>query len=211
MELKQGAEIIPLPLKKGGTSISILSLVKKRVDDKTEFLMDGLTTNIADALFDEMRDLDEQEALTHHFNIMRTMKVGEEVYQTEFADLMHLCWLGFLKKMDESHLDELEEDVVPTIKQLSDRVSNHYKVLLLETRLRFQTLLKREIDRHPLCPDLFYRCFWQALKELDLTYGERVCVLTLFNRFVMDRYGQILAQVNRTLIELKVDTSSFDN
>lgn len=211
MEVKQGAEIIPLPLKKGGTSISILSLVKKRVDDKTEFLMDGLTVNIAEALFEEMRDLDEQEALTHHFNIMRAMKIGEEVYQTEFADLMNLCWLGFYKKVDDSHLDALEGEIVETINQLSERTSNHYKVLLQETRLRLQTLLKRKVDRHPFCPDLFYRCFWQALKELNLTYDERGCVLMLFHRFVMDRYGQILGLANRTLIELKVDTTQIDD
>ena len=207
MELKQGAEIIPLPLEKGRTGLAILALVKKRVDEKIEFLLSGLALNIADALFEEMNHLDEQQALNHHFNIMRAMKIGHEVYQIEFSDLMNETWLGFLNKMDESHIRIPEGEVAGKIEDYAARLTSHYKVLSQETRNRLQTLLGREVSRHPLCPELFYCCFWQALSELSLSYEERSYVLTLFHRFVMDRYGQILGLANRTLIELKVDVA----
>ena len=104
MEVKLSADIIPLPLKKGGTSAAILSLVRKRVDEKMEFLMCGLKENIADALFEEMADLDEQDALARHFNIMRVMKVDEEKYKAKakFEELTSRLCDTFPFEIDDS-------------------------------------------------------------------------------------------------------------
>lgn len=205
MEVNLGADVIPLPLKNGGTRAAILNLVRKRVDEKMEFLMCGLKENIADALFEEMTALDKQEALERHFNIMRVMKVDEAVYQTKFVELTSSLWNSFPVEMDDSLIDESFGKVAELSQRLSYRVANHYKVLIQETRRRFQTLLKRSVDAHPLLPEYYYRCFWQSLAELDLTYEERSFLMPLFHRFVMDRYGQIVLTANQTLIELKVD------
>ena len=167
--------------------------------------MHGLRENIADALFEEMRDLEHQNALSHHFNIMRSMKQGEQQYRDKFDQLMDRTWSLFRKEMEESHIAETSGDIVQNINALSKRTTNHYKVLIQETRYRFQTLLKRPIERHPLQPDLYYKCFWQAMSLMDISYQERSYVLALYHRFVMDRYGQVLGVANRTLIELKVD------
>ena len=107
--------------------------------------------------------------------------------------------------MDDSLISEPSGKVSGLAKQLSHRAANHYKVLIQETRRRFQTLLRRTVVLHPLLPEYYYRCFWQSLAELDLTYEERSFVMPLFHRFVMDRYGQIVSTANQTLIELKVD------
>lgn len=205
MEVNLSADVIPLPLKNGGTKAAILNLVQKRVDEKMEFLMCGLKENIADALFEEMTALDEQEALQRHFNIMRVMKVDEALYQTKFEELTSSLWNTFPVEMDDSLIDESFGKIAELNQRLSYRVANHYKVLIQETRRRLQTLLKRSVDAHPLLPEYYYRCFWQSLAELDLTYEERSFVMPLFHRFVMDRYGQIVLTANQTLIELKVD------
>jgi hypothetical protein len=205
MEVKKGALIIPLPLRNGGTQAAILGLVKKQVDDKTDFLITGLKENIADALFEEMGSLNEESALARHFNIMSAMKVDEALYREKFEDLINQIWLNFFSEMDASHVTEPSGEVSEEIDILSRRVANHYKVLIQETRFRFQTLLKRDVDDHPLMPKFYYKCFWQALETLPLSYEERSFILPLFHRFVMDRYGQILATANRTLIDLKVD------
>lgn len=207
MEVKQGADIIPLPLKNGGTSAAILGLVKRQVDDKTAFLFCGLKENVADALFEEMSEVAEQSALEHHFNIMRAIKVDESRYLDKFDELINQLWLNFYDKMDDSHIAMPSGPVAEQVRALSFRVSNHYKVLLQETQQRFQTLLCREISEHPLTPEVYYRAFWQSLAELDLTYRERSYVMPLFHRFVMDRYGQVLAVANNTLVNLRVDTS----
>ena len=205
MEVKQGADVIPLPLKKGGTAAAILNLVQKRVEEKTEFLMCGLKENIADALFEEMIALNEQEALQRRFNIMRIMKVDEAKCRLKFEELTSQLWYTFPVEMDDSNVCAPSGEVAELTKQLSYRVANHYKVLIQETRRRFQTLLKRTVDTHPLMPGYYYHCFWQSLAELDLTYEERSSMMSLFHRFVMDRYGQILATANQTLIDLQVD------
>jgi hypothetical protein len=204
-EVNRGADIIPLPLKEGGTQAAILGLVKNRVDRKLEYLLSGLKINIADALFEEMTSLNEQEIMASHFNIMRETKVAEQVYTEAFNEAAERIWLSFLKGFDDSHLELPIGAVSDDMKQMSRHVYNHYKVLIKETRYRFQTLLKREITDNPLMPELYYRMFWQSLAELDLSYREKRYVLKLFHRFVMDRYGQILAAANNTLIEMRVD------
>ncbi|MDA0978205.1 MAG: DUF1631 family protein [Proteobacteria bacterium] len=207
MELNTGARVVSLPQHKGMKRSAILRLVKNNVDEKTDFLIDGLKANIADALFEEMTNLSEQQALAHHFNIMRAMKVDELKYRDVFDALLTRTWDRFLEKQDEDFLENPTGKIAALIKSLSDRTTNHYKVLINDTRYRFQTLFQRELDWHPLFPDIYYRAFWQALKETNLSYDERCLVVPLFHRFVMDRYGQILLTANRTLIELKIDTT----
>ena len=207
MTVNTEAKVIQLPQKEGERATSVLRLARVRVDEKTDFLIDGLKANIADALFEEMADMDEQEAMARHFNIMRAMKVEEEGYRQEFDRLMGLTWTGFIRAMDDQHIEQPFGVVADMISGYATRTTNHYKVLIQELRFRFQTLLHREIDRHPLYPDLYYRAFWQSLGETKLTYEEKVLTVPLFHRFVMDRYGQILSVANRALVEMKVDTT----
>jgi hypothetical protein len=205
MEVNRGAEIIAMPDRKGSTSGTIIQLVQQQVDEKMEFLLAGFKENIADALFEEMNSIEEQSALSHHFNIMRAMRVGDEQFRQEFTSLTDETWSTFEANFDESHLREPPAEIAELIRVLHNRSCNHYKVLMTELRRRFQTLLKRDIDRYPLYPDIYYKCFWQSLRELPLSYDERCFLVPLFNRFVMDRYGQVLAVANRTLIEFKID------
>ena len=137
-KLKQGADIIPLPLDRGGTGVAILRLVEKRVDEKTSYLLSGLSLNIADALFEEMTHLSKQDALNHHFNILREMKVGEGQYQDKFDELMHQVWELFAKRMDDSSIGYPSGEVAEVIQVYTGKTRNHYKVLLRETALRFQ-------------------------------------------------------------------------
>ena len=204
-KLKQKADIIPIPLIRGGTGVEVIRLVKKRVDEKTDYLLSGLSFNIANALFEEMNHLQKQDALNHHFNIMRAMKVNEDCYRDRFDELIGRVWERFSTRMDDSNIEFPGGQIGEMIQIYTAKTRSHYKILLHETGLRFQTLLGRDIDKHPLHPDLYYRCFWQSLAELDLSYEERFYVLPLFHRFVMNRYGQVLGLANRTLMEFKVD------
>lgn len=204
-EVNRGADIIPLPLKEGGTQAAILGLVKNRVDRKVEYLLSGLKINIADALFEEMTSLNEEEVLAHHFNIMRETKTAEQIYTEAFNEASEKLWLSFLRGFDDSHIERPIGKVADDTKLMARHVFNHYKVLIRETRYRFQTLLKREIDETPLMPQYFYQMFWQSMAGLNLSYREKSYVLHLFHRFVMDRYGQVLAAANNTLIEMRVD------
>lgn len=201
------AEIIQLPGGARLSGISILQLVQKRVSEKSEYLLSGLQANVANALFEEMRDFKQEDALRHHFNVMRAMRNGEPAYHSAFCELMNRTWATFATGLDESHIEPPMGEVTVWIEAMSSRTENHYKVLLQEVRARFNTLLQDRQVRHPLLPEIYYRAFWQSLHQMDLGYIERRSLLPLFHRFFMDRYGQIVGLANRTMIRLEVDTS----
>lgn len=204
MEVKKTADVVTLPFGKGGNSKAILKLVKDRVDDKTDYLLSGLHENIADALFEEMVDMEEDAARASHFNIMRAMKVEQRVYRGCFAELTDAIWAAFPDGLSEAAVQPMDLDVAEVMTPLCHRVKVHYKVGIRDVRHRFQTLLQRELTIDPMNPDFYYRCFWLAIQEIDIGRNERLLIMPLFHRFVMDRYGQVLSAASRTLIELKV-------
>jgi hypothetical protein len=207
MEARRPAEVIQLPRLDKLSSEAILRVVQNRVTDKADYLLSGLQMNIANALFEEMRGIDQDKALTHHFNIMRAFKLDESTCRANFHALLHSNWETFPQLMDEGHIEMPRGEVADWISALSRRTENHYKVLLNETRSRFQTLLSRKVDRHPLLPDIYYRAFWQSIAFLDLGHRERRFVLPLFHRFFMDRYGQLIGVANRAMIRLEVEVT----
>jgi len=187
-------------------TIAIIKEVKAEVDKKLSYLLDGLAANVADALFEEMWGLDEKEAFEHHFNVMRALKVQSVAYRKEFDRLMNETWRIFFLTRDMPVVETPDGSAGTLITSNRKKVESYHKMLLKDIRLRLSCLLKRELDDYPLQPETLYLCFWQSIEQLDLNYDERVLLIPLFHRFVMDRYGQVLGVVNRTLIEYGVDT-----
>ena len=66
---------------------------------------------------------------------------------------------------------------------------------------KFSALCQKEMSFHPLLPSNFYLCFWCATEKLGLSYDERCLLIPLFNRFVMDRFGEVLSAAHQTLID----------
>lgn len=208
MDVNRSAEVVALPVARIGNSTAILNLVKDQVDDKTDFLFDGLFENIADTLFDEMKRQSDATVRQAHFNLMRLMKYGYEVSTSRFYELIDDLWVAFPRCLEREVMKPFDEEFEQSIWPLCERVRTHYKIGIRDTRHRFQSLLGRELTWDPLCPEYYYRCFWLALQEIDLSPQERHLVMPLFHQFVMDRYGQILHAANRTLVELKVEATA---
>jgi hypothetical protein len=162
---------------------------------------------VSDALFEEMLTVEEQDALAWHFNIMRALKTAEVSLCDEFSTYMNKSWVHLVNRSAREALFSTVAEMAPLFQTYGDKNLNHYKVLLEEVRLRFCSLVKQELVFHPLLPANFYLCFWHASEKLDLTVNERRLLMPLFNRFVMDRFGQILGAVNLSLIELNVHAS----
>lgn len=198
------AQIIKLPNAAASKRVETVKRVRAAVEKKLFFLMDGLSANVADALFEEMRHLDEQAALDCHFNIMRSLKTEYRALREELQRQMNHSWVGLVHRRDQQPIPDAPYDITATLKAFSDRNLNHYKILLEELRLRFSNLSRRNLSFHPLLPGNFYLSFWHATDVLTLTYQERKLLLPLFNRFVMDRFGQILAIGNQTLVDLDI-------
>lgn len=206
MQQQQGSNVIPLPVQTDRTPDAILKVVRHQVDERVEYLLSGLAENFADALFEEMTRVDEEEKLTRHFNLMRTLRAEEKVVRESFQVLVDYHWQTMPAGVDDSNVPMPTGRAKNVIEKFSNKTANHYKVLLQETGLRLESLFPRSESLHPLQPALYCRAYWHALAGLALSYDERLMLLALFNRFVMDRYGQVLAILNRTLIQLKVET-----
>ncbi|MEX0942041.1 MAG: DUF1631 family protein [Pseudomonadales bacterium] len=204
MSSRNTAEIIQLPPTAVSKRVETVKRVRAAVEKKTRYLLEGLSSNVADALFEEMHHLSEEDALACHFNIMRCLKTQGDVLANEFAQYMDKSWVNLVHRRDKQAIADASQDVTPMLKAYSDKYLNHYKILLEELRLRFCHLSRRRLAFHPMLPGNFYLCFWHATEDLDLTYQERKLLLPLFHRFVMDRFGQVLAISNQTLVELEI-------
>jgi len=190
-------------------NIQVVRQVKGGVDNKMNYLFDGLLLNVADALFEEMHGMGEICQPDEHFNITRALKVRGDVYQEEFLTLMKLSWMNLVKSKNYRALPDAPYSVMRILKPYSDRNINHYTVLLEEIRLRFAELVNTDVGFHPLLPGNIYLCFWHATEKLGINCSERLLLPPLFNRFVMDRFGQVLSIASQSLLEFGTKVRQF--
>jgi len=196
-----------LPTVSSARSLEVVKRIKSVSEFKMSHFLDGLSANVNDALFEEMQAVEEQDALAWHFNIMRALKTSDVSLCSEFNTYMNLSWVHLVNRRDRQTMSPTVAEMESLLKTYGDKNLNHYKVVLEEVRLRFCTLVMRELIYHPMLPANFYLCFWHASEKFDLSVNERRLLMSLFNRFVMARFGTILGAVNQTLIELHVHAS----
>ncbi|MDH5738242.1 MAG: DUF1631 domain-containing protein, partial [Gammaproteobacteria bacterium] len=118
---------------------------------------------------------------------------------------MNQAWLNVLHKKDEPAVSDATGEAAIEIDRMQRKVRVHYKILLSEVSGRFGTLAGRELKYNPVIPNHIYQSYWHATGALNLTDEDRVLLLLLFNRFVMDKAGKFIGSVNSKLEELKVE------
>lgn len=195
------AEIIYLPRKAANKRVDTVRKVRTAVDRKFSYLMEGFCQNVAEALFEEMNGIDEQVTLNYRFNVMRALKEDSGALEEHFNNLTSKSWINLVHRKDLQAVSDAPADITEILRKWSDKNLNHYKILLEELRLRFSYLSREELSFHPLLPGNFYLCFWHATEVLEIGFQERKLLLPLFHRFVMDRFGQVLATANQCLAE----------
>ncbi|MBD3648004.1 MAG: DUF1631 family protein [Pseudomonadales bacterium] len=206
---RYGPNVIELPSVNRRVTAELVKRVKASVDNKMFYLLSGLTIDVADALFEEMREMEEQQALASHFNIMRALKTEAGTYRQEFGSMLNLSWMNLLKGKDEPAVADTVGAVAKDLQLYCRKHQNHYKILLEEVRQRFCGMTNMDLSFHPMLPANFYLCFWYSTEHLSLSYEERRLVVSLFHRFVMDRFGQILAAVNDRMKGLEIEPVKF--
>ena len=182
-------------------ALVIVKAVKSMADEKLSYLFDGLAANVADALFEEMCGMDKNEVLKLHFNVMCALKVGSRIYRKEFDRLMNEAWRVFLRRHTIPSLEMPTGVAGEQIALCRDKVESYHKMLIQDIQDRLSHLLNSKLDDCPLRPGILYLCFWHSIEKLDLNYDERVLLVPLFHRFVMDRFGLVLGVANKTLTE----------
>ena len=170
----------------------LASEVRDALLAKFEYLFDGLYRNIEDALFEEMRGMTEEDALARHFNVMRSLKLEGDDMQASFAGSFAAAWQAMMDGYPLPDLPVPEALVQEMIKRHCRSIDEKYRVLVTATHDQLSTLVGDEIEDNPLASKRLFAMFWLGAMLLDLAPEERVLLLPLFHRFVMDRYGQIL-------------------
>ena len=200
MKISRSAEVIPFPDTK--RNFAIIKAVKEAVELKMSYLFEGLIINAGDALFEEMWCEDKAEILRRQFNVVRYLNEHAKYYEPRLYQDIDCLW----EQLPTGEQMEMPAGPVAELITLnSQKLQNHYKILINEIRQRFKYLLGRDVVHFPLSPENFYISFWQTMDDSGLSYQERYTLEVLFHRFVMDRYGQVLAAANGTLIDLRVD------
>ncbi len=193
-----------LPAVEQQRTLAAINAASEAVAEKIAYLFDGLVLNASDALFEEMRQLEEQEALRQHFNVMRFLKVHQDHVQVAFFDVLDGMWAELAARR-EVQLPVPEGLAAEFIDHNGRKVSQVYRVLIQDIRGRLSALLAQDFESFPIDPESFYIAWWQSMADTELTYAERQSMMVLFHRFVMDRYGQVLAAANVSLANMGVD------
>tara|TARA_Y100001934_G_scaffold89373_1_gene110797 strand:+ start:108 stop:731 length:624 start_codon:yes stop_codon:yes gene_type:complete len=174
--------------------------VKADTEGRMAFLFDGMSLNVEDALFEEMHGMEEQDALASHFNIVRAMRQQGALFRDEFKVLMNVGWVNLLnQEPGRTTLKPADVEVAAMISKLAIKTELRHKMLSEELCRRFSALIGRDVDEHPLSASNLLLAFWFSVDKLTLTDDERRLLLPLFDRFVMDRIGPVLAAANASL------------
>lgn len=186
-------------------ALKILKAVKSETDTTLKHLLAGLMDNMSEAAFEEMGNADEQDSLERHFNIMRAVKTNQRQFIETFFKSMNQGWMNLLHRKDILAVPDATGDAAVTIDRLQRKICIHYKILLAEVGGRFNTIAGQEMQFHPLVPKNIYLCFWAATEKLNLAPAEGAVMVSLFNRFVMDKVGKLLGSANNQLENQGID------
>ncbi|MEM7363921.1 MAG: DUF1631 family protein [Pseudomonadota bacterium] len=194
-------QVVELAVASKDKRISVIRRVKLAYEQRLTYLMEGLQANVEDALFEEMMDMEEQDALRSHFNIMRAMRLESSQVLSEIKLLINLSWTNIANAKDKSPVPAVSPRLDLTIRRMCDKHNGNYRMVLSEIQSRLSWLSRTPITYHPMLPSVLCMSFWYATEKTRLTEQERELLVVLFNRFVLDRIGQLLSVTNRILIE----------
>ncbi len=116
-------------------SLASIRELKSDTERRMAFLFEGMALNVEDALFEEMYGMEEQSALSSHFNIMRAMRKECGLFRDEFKVLMNVGWVKLLNQ--KPGRAALKPAVAALIAKLATKTELRHKMLSEELNARF--------------------------------------------------------------------------
>jgi hypothetical protein len=172
-------------------------------------LMDGLYMNIEDGLFEfAYRHEDDEAKQRACFDLMRELRYRRSNLIQSFARRMQRgldYWLEEKQEFDteyDVHLDQVAQ-------KMSEKCTAHFHHLLSQITDRTATASGRNPRdvKIPISPYQIAYNFLATCRSLDLDNEAIEIVQNLFERFVLDRLGNIYGECNRRLEEAGYDLS----
>jgi len=176
-------------------------------------LMDGLYLNIEDGLFEfAYRNEDDEARQRACFDLMRELRYRRSNLIQSFAKRMQRgldYWLGEKTEFDteyDVHLDE-------TAQRMSEKCSAHFRILLSNITERTAAASHRAVEdvKIPISPYQVAYNFLATCRSLDLDNEAIEVVQNLFERFVLDRLGNIYGDCNQRLEDAGYSLTSSDD
>ncbi|HEY5647490.1 MAG TPA: DUF1631 family protein [Pseudomonadales bacterium] len=172
-------------------------------------LMDGLYMNIEDGLFEfAYRHEDDEAKQRACFDLMRELRYRRSNLIQSFAKRMQRglgYWLEDKQEFDteyDVHLDQVAQ-------RMSEKCAAHFSFLLGQIAERTATASGRDpaAVRIPIAPYQIAYNFLATCRSLDLDNEAIDIVQNLFERFVLDRLGNVYGECNRRLEEAGFDVA----
>ena len=166
-------------------------------------LMDGLYLNIEDGLFEfAYRHEDDEDRQRACFDLMRELRYRRSKLIQSFAKRMQRgldYWLGDKFEFDteyDVHLDDVAQ-------RMSAKCTAHFGSLLTNITERTANASGRSPEevKIPISPYQIAYNFLATCRSLDLDNEAIDVVQNLFERFVLDRLGNIYGDCNMRLEE----------
>ena len=166
-------------------------------------LMDGLYMNIEDGLFEfAYRHEDDEDRQRACFDLMRELRYRRSNLIQSFAKRMQRgldYWLGEKLEFDteyDVHLDKVAQ-------QMSAKCTAHFRQLLSNITERTASASGRAVEdvKIPISPYQIAYNFLATCRSLDLDNEAIEVVQNLFERFVLDRLGNVYGDCNQRLEE----------
>ncbi len=186
---------------------SVFTAMHHKATGELLHLMDGLYMNIEDGLFEfAYRHEDDETKQRACFDLMRELRFRRSNLIQSFAKRMQRGlshWLEDKQEFDteyDIHLDQLAQ-------KMSEKCSAHFGFLLGQITDRAATASSRPSSqvKIPISPYQVAYNFLATCRSLDLDNDAIEVVQNLFERFVLDRLGNIYGDCNRRLEEAGFD------
>jgi hypothetical protein len=180
---------------------SVFTAMHHKATGELLHLMDGLYMNIEDGLFEfAYRHEDDEEKQRACFDLMRELRFRRSNLIQAFAKRMQRgldYWLEDKLEFDteyDVHLDE-------TAQRMSEKCTAHFRILLnnIAERTAHASCRSPASVRIPISPYQIAYNFLATCRSLDLDNEAIDIVQNLFERFVLDRLGNIYGDCNSRL------------
>jgi len=199
----------------------ILHSVRQRTKKQLAELLQGLFNNTDDALF-EMADRSRSDADQHmYFESMRQIRLHRKDIARNFMEAYYKGFDALFEPEPENQgiedfdtavdsitlvqNDELEISVA--VAGIVSKVTSQFSLPIMQLTKRVDYLCKHDsvTERmNPMGPERLSNAFVAALEDLDVDIKIRIILLKLFERFVMERLGDLFKEANLMLAEAGV-------
>lgn len=193
--------------------LNVFTAMHHKATGELLHLMDGLYMNIEDGLFEfAYRHEDDEAKQRACFDLMRELRYRRSNLIQSFAKRMQRgldYWLSDKLEFDteyDVHLDQVAQ-------KMSEKCTAHFALLLSQIGERSATASGRtpEEVKIPISPYQIAYNFLATCRSLDLDNEAIGIVQNLFERFVLDRLGNIYGDCNRRLEEAGFTVTPVDD